>query len=119
MPPLRRTLVRGLLRRALLGRGAGFSAVALLGAVVPAHGILTLDMGAGAGWFDCNNDGYLDVCFLTPDGNIYLMVFDPAQGKFEDRSALAFPPALQGVAAGMGVACVLAIRFLRSLRSLR
>jgi hypothetical protein len=72
---------------------------------VVARAFLTVDVGAGAGWFDCNNDGYLDTCILTPDGYIMIMIYDPAQGKFVDKSSIAIPVAMQGVSAAMGVAC--------------
>ena len=50
-------------------------------------------MGPGAGWFDCNNDDYLDLCYLRPNGEIFLLVFDPPRDEYVDHSAAAFPGA--------------------------
>jgi hypothetical protein len=62
-------------------------------------------MGAGAGWFDCNQDGYLDLCFMTPQGKITLLLYNPGIQEFVDHSATAFPVGLQSASPGVSVAC--------------
>ena len=60
--------------------------------------------GSGAGWFDCNGDDYLDLCYVTPHGHIVLLVYDPITHQFADSSGM-IPTSVQDVASGTGVAC--------------
>ncbi|HET9233697.1 MAG TPA: VCBS repeat-containing protein, partial [Candidatus Eisenbacteria bacterium] len=80
---------------------------ALLGGLsyfaVPANAQLDV-FGSGAGWFHCNADEYLDLCYVTPEGQVVLLVYDPQNQEFADSSAL-IPQSIQGVSSGTGVAC--------------
>jgi enediyne biosynthesis protein E4 len=60
--------------------------------------------GSGAGWFDCNGDDYLDICYVTPQGQIVLLVYNPATGAYADSSNM-IPVSVQNAALGTGVAC--------------
>lgn len=62
-------------------------------------------MGSGGGWFDCDNDGYLDLCCLTPQGQISLLIYNPLTQKFTDQTATGIPAALQSSYPGVAVAC--------------
>src|SRR5262245_39267268 len=60
--------------------------------------------GSGAGWFDCNGDQYLDLCYVTPHGHVVLLVYDPITHQFADSSGM-IPASVQNVSTGTGVAC--------------
>jgi hypothetical protein len=60
--------------------------------------------GSGAGWFDCNGDDYMDLCYVTPDGHVVLLVYDPITQEFADSTGM-IPASVQNVSSGTGVAC--------------
>ena len=60
--------------------------------------------GSGAGWFDCNGDDHMDLCYVTPHGHVVLLVYDPIVHTFVDSTGM-IPASVQNVASGTGVAC--------------
>ena len=62
-------------------------------------------IGAGGGWFDCDNDGDLDVCYVTPQGRIVLLIYNSALKQFVDNTDDAIPLGVQYPRPGLGVAC--------------
>ena len=60
--------------------------------------------GSGAGWFDCNGDDYMDLCYVTPHGHVVLLVYDPITHQFADSTGM-IPASVQNVSSGTGVAC--------------
>ena len=63
-------------------------------------------MGAGGAWLDCNGDSILDLMFVTNDGKLRFMIYNPVTERFTQITETAVPPELYVIGkGGMGVAC--------------